>query len=80
MNTARILVVIVVLQGLILMGQWTGSGPLTPAQAQVPDAGAQRIQMIEELRRLNGKMDALVEKLESGKLQVQVEAKAEKKE
>ena len=80
MNTARILVVIVVLQGLILMGQWTGSGPLTPAQAQVPDAGAQRIQMIEELRRLNGKMDVLVEKLESGKLQVRVEAAAEKKE
>lgn len=80
MNTARILVVIVVLQGLILMGQWTGSGPLAPAQAQVPDAGAQRIQMIEELRRLNGKMDVLVEKLESGKLQVRVEAAAEKKE
>jgi hypothetical protein len=72
MNTARILIVIVVLQGLILLGQWTGSGPLAPAAAQVPDAGAQRNQMIDELRRLNGKIDSLTERLESGRLQVQV--------
>lgn len=79
MNTARILIVIVVLQTLILLGQWTGSGPLSTVHAQVPDAGAQRIAIIDELKRLNAKMDALVEKLDSGKLQVRVEAAPEAK-
>jgi len=79
MKSSRILGVIVVLQGLILLGQWTGSGPVTPAWGQVPDAGAQRNQMIEELRTLNGKVDKLVDVLNSGKLQVQL-AKADEKE
>jgi hypothetical protein len=79
MNSTRLLAVIVVLQGLILLGQWTGSGPVTPAWAQVPDAGGQRNQMIEELRSLNSKVDKLVEVISSGKLQVTV-AKPDEKE
>ena len=72
MKSSRILSIIVILQGLILLGQWTGSGPVTPAWGQVPDAAAQRNQMIEELRTLNSKVDKLVDLLNSGKLQVQV--------
>ncbi len=70
MNTTRLLVVIVVLQGLILLGQWTGQGPVTPAHAQIPDAGAQRREIVSELRTMNGKMDKLIGLLESGKVQV----------
>lgn len=79
MNSSRLLVIVVALQSLILLGQWTGSNLLLPAQAQVPDSGSQRYQMIEELKALNGKMDRLIQVLEGGKLQVQVATPDEKK-
>jgi hypothetical protein len=66
----RFLVIIVVLQGLLLLSQLAGPGTTTPAWAQIPDAGAQRNAVIEELKTLNGKMDKLMEVLESGKIQV----------
>jgi outer membrane murein-binding lipoprotein Lpp len=72
MTTTRLLTVIAVLQGLILLGQWTSSGPVTPAWAQIPDAGGQRGQIIEELKSLNAKVDKLADALNSGKIQVHV--------
>lgn len=75
----RLLVVIVILQGLILFSQWGGSGPITPAYAQIPDAGAQRREMVEELKTLNTKMDKLMQMLESGKVQVKATLPEEKK-
>jgi len=73
MKSTKLLTVVVVLQGLILMGQWLGSPTMvSPAQAQVPDAGAQRFEMITELKSLNGKMEKLIAVLESGKLEVKV--------
>jgi hypothetical protein len=73
MKTTKLLTVIVILQGLILMGQWLGTpSVLSPAQAQVPDAGAQRMQMVRELEALNAKTDKMLSLLDSGKLQVQV--------
>jgi len=75
--TSKLLVAVVVLQGLILAGQWTGSGPISPAHAQIPDAAGQREKMIDELKTLNGKMDAMVELLKSG--EIRVKADAEKK-
>ncbi len=78
MKTNRLLVAVVVLQGLILLGQWTGNGLLMPAQAQIPDGGSQRREMVDELRTLNGKVDKLIEVLNSGKLQVQVAKPDEK--
>ena len=73
MNTTKLLTVVVILQGLILMGQWLGApSVLSPAQAQVPDAGGQRAQMIRELEQLNAKTDKMLSLLDSGKLQVQV--------
>jgi hypothetical protein len=70
-NSNRLLVVVVVLQLAILAGQWLGSpAVLSVAQAQVPDAGNQRAQMIDELKSIDAKMDKLVNILESAKLQV----------
>lgn len=66
----RLLVIIIALQALTLLGQWTGSPRIAPAAAQVPDAGAQRLQMLDEFRTMNQKLDRLVTLLESGKLQV----------
>jgi TolA-binding protein len=80
MNGNRILAVILVLQALVLLTLWTGGPSLPQAQAQVPDPGAQRLQIIEQLRQLNGKMDRLVEILQSGNLQVKVATDDEQKE
>ncbi|MCC6422663.1 MAG: hypothetical protein IT447_04235 [Phycisphaerales bacterium] len=72
--------ILLVLQCMILIGQWTGStGYVSTAGAQVPDAGAQRIQMIQELKDMNGKMDNLIRLLEGGNLQVKVAKSDESK-
>jgi hypothetical protein len=63
--------ILLALQCMILIGQWTSpAGYVSTAGAQVPDAGAQRIQMIQQLKDLNGKMDDLIRFLEGGNLQV----------
>ena len=76
MKTNKLLATVVVLQGLILIGQWTGGGYLPSAQAQVPDPANRQMQMIEELKGLNTKMDQVVSILQGGDLQVKV-AKSE---
>jgi hypothetical protein len=72
-KTTKLLTVVVILQGLILVGQWLGAPSMvSPAHAQIPDAGGQRLEMITELKALNGRMDKLIGILESGKLEVKV--------
>ena len=78
-NTSKLLTVVVVLQGLTLLGQWTGQASFTRearAELNLPDPGARQLAMLEELRSLNAKMDKMVGVLQSGDLQVKV-AKAE---
>ncbi len=73
MKSEKILGVIVVLQVLTLVGQWVSTnGGNAQAGAQVPDAGSQRNQMIDQLKSTNDKLDKLVTILEDGKLQVHV--------
>ena len=72
MKTTKLLVAIIVLQSLVLISVWTGHGPVTPAYGQIPDAGGQRQQIIDELKTLNGKMDRMVDTLKSGDVQVRV--------
>ena len=79
MKSTKLLTVVVVLQSLILLGQWLGTPSVLPtAQAQVPDAGGQRVQMIKELESLNAKTERLITMLESGKVTVRVSNKEEK--
>ena len=73
MKTNKLLAVIIVLQGLLLMGQWTGHGYLTSAQAQIPDPANRQMQMVDELKGLNNKMDQVVDLLKGGDLQVKVQ-------
>jgi hypothetical protein len=73
-TTSKLLVAVVTLQGLILLGQWTGSGHVSPAHAQIPDAAGHRQQMIEEIKSLGTKVDAMVELLKSGEVRVRTEA------
>jgi hypothetical protein len=78
-TSTKLLTVVVVLQSLILLGQWLGSPSVLPAaQAQVPDAGGQRVQMIKELESLNAKTERLITMLESGKVTVRVSNMEEK--
>jgi hypothetical protein len=71
MNTNRMLALVVVLQVITVMNQWL-SPSLPAARAQIPDAGAQQNEIIQNLQSVNDKMDKLIGILESGKLQVQV--------
>lgn len=45
---------------------------LAPAQAQIPDAGSQRFQIIDELKSVNAKMDKLIALLQDGQIQVRL--------
>ena len=79
MKTHKLLAVIIVLQGLVLLGQWTGTGYLTSAQAQLPDPANRQMQMVDELKNLNSKMDQVLEVLKGGDLQVKVAKSDENK-
>ncbi len=72
MNSTRLLTVVVALQGMILLGQWTGGVNLPNAQAQVSDPGAQRNAQLDELKSINANMDKMIGILNSGNLQVRV--------
>lgn len=73
MRNGKLLGVVIALQGLILAGQWfDGVSYVSPAVAQVTDPGRDRIQMIDELRAVNAKLDKLIGVLGSGDLQVRV--------
>jgi hypothetical protein len=76
MKTNKLLAAVIALQGLILIGQWTGGGYLPSAQAQVPDPANRQMQMIDELKSVNAKLDAMFTLLQGGELQVKV-AKSE---
>lgn len=73
MKSSRLLAVVIVLQIVALLSQMLGgNGYVTPAYGQIPDAGAQRDQLIQEMKTANAKLDRLAAILESGNLQVKV--------
>lgn len=74
MSTSRLLVAVLVLQGLILAGQWFGSGPnyVSSAHAQIADPARDRQQLLDEAKQTNAKLDKLIELLRSGEIQVKV--------
>ncbi len=81
MASSKLLVAVVVLQGLTLAGVWSGNGggsQLPAAQAQ-SDPGAQRLQQLEAQRETNVKLDQMIELLK-GELQVRVVSPDEAKD
>jgi cell division protein FtsB len=73
MKSSKLLAFVVTLQLLILAGQWANKPVfIAEAHAQIPDAGAQRNQIIEQLKETNQKLDRLISLLESGEVQVRV--------
>ncbi len=73
MNSSKLLVAVVVLQGLTLAGVWSGNGAgqLPAANAQAFDPGAVRLQQLEAQRETNAKLGQMIELLK-GELQVRV--------
>jgi hypothetical protein len=75
MKTSKLLVVMMILQLVIIAGQWLGTpSVIGTAQGQQIDAARDRVQTLEAMRSIDGKMDKLIDLLDSGKLQVQVVA------
>ena len=74
MKSSKLLGVVIVLQGLILLGQWTGQPAATTARAdtQLPNPSERQLAMIDELKTLNGKMDHLISLFQSGDARVEV--------
>jgi len=76
MKTNKLLAVIIALQGLMLIGQWTGNTSYLPqAHAAVPDPGARQVEMVDTLKSIDSKLDkldAIASMLQSGELQVRV--------
>lgn len=74
-TTQNLLTAVVILQGAIIAGQWLGSTPAAAArnEANFPDPGARQLQMVDELKLLNSKVDALNATLTGGQLRVRVE-------
>jgi hypothetical protein len=77
-KVSKLLVVVIVLQGLTLAGQWLGGGAsnssapgmLPSAQAQFANAGADRQAMVDELKQTNSKLDKIYTALTGGNIQV----------
>lgn len=74
-TTQKFLAAVVVLQGAIIAGQWFGSTSAMAAKSELnlPDPGARQLQMIEELKALNTKVDKLHGAITSGQIRVKVE-------
>ena len=80
MKATKILCVIAVLQALMLVSIWKGDVFTSRASAgSVPEPGADRKEMIAELKMANEKLAGIEKILDSGKLQVEVIADEKKK-
>lgn len=81
MRSNKILLGIVILQGLLLIGQWTGQTSIARearGELTLPDPGARQLAMVDELKALNAKMDQLQTLLQSGEMRVRVAKPDEK--
>jgi outer membrane murein-binding lipoprotein Lpp len=76
-TTQKLLTAVVVLQGLLIAGQWFGSSAAhARGENNLPDPGARQLQMVDELKSLNAKVDRLTATLTSGEIKVRVEKDA----
>jgi hypothetical protein len=69
MISPKLIAMVLVLQVVMLLTLWLGT-PISTARAQLPDAGAQQQEIIDQLKLGNEKLEKMIGILESGKLQV----------
>jgi len=81
MKTNRMLGVVIVLQVVILAGQWLQGPTMLPAaRADLPNPQADRQAMLDEQKATNAKLDQIVSILQAGNLQVKVVQSDEQKD
>jgi hypothetical protein len=74
-HTNKFLVAIIALQGVLIVGLWSGQPNAAHAKvdsAALPDPGARQLQMIDELKAMNGKLERLNTLIQSGEVTVKV--------
>jgi hypothetical protein len=70
MKTNRMLGMVIVLQVVILAGQWLQGPTMLPAaRADLPNPQADRQAMLDEQKATNAKLDQIVSILQAGNLQ-----------
>lgn len=74
MKNSRWLAVIVVLQGLILGSLWSGNRSVTTAAyaGDVPNPAQRQMELLDEIKTTNTKLDQIIGILSGGDLQVKV--------
>ncbi len=72
MKTSKLLGIVIVLQVLLLIGQWINPSVTSTARADITNPSERQLAMLDELRTLNGKMDRLMGMLQSGNVEVKV--------
>lgn len=74
MKSSKILGFVLVMQVVIVIGQWAGQPAARSAKADVniPNPGERQLAIVDELRTLNGKMDRLLSVVQSGDMKVEV--------
>jgi outer membrane murein-binding lipoprotein Lpp len=72
-TTHKVMAGVIVLQGLLLATTWSGqSAAVARGDVNLPDPGARQLQMIDELKTLNAKVDRLTAALVNGEVTVKV--------
>ena len=80
-HTNKFLVAIIALQGMLILGQWSGQPNTAHAKGEtaLPDPGARQLQMVDELKAMNGKLERLTALVQSGDVTVKVKQEPAKK-
>jgi hypothetical protein len=74
MKNSKWLAAILVMQGMILIGQWTGNRSTLPTAmaGDVPNPAARQMELLDEMKSTNTKLDKIISLMEGGDLQVKV--------
>jgi hypothetical protein len=81
-HTNKFLVAIIAIQGMLLVGQWSGRPNAAHAKVDaqnLPDPGARQLQIVDELKSLNGKLERLNALVQSGEVTVKVKQQDQKR-
>lgn len=70
-SSSKLLGIVIVLQALLLIGQWVNPSAST-ARADISNPSERQLAMIDELKTLNNKVDRLISLLQSGTIEVKV--------
>jgi len=72
MKSSKLLAVVIVLQALILVGQWAGQPAASTARADItlPNPGERQLAIVDELKNVNSKLDKIYSALTGGDMTV----------